>query len=334
MISRFAHPQMLFLLLLIPLWLWARLSPKLTAALHFPRSEALKDLPKTWPQRLHWLPHVCANLSMSLLIFALARPQAGLQRRIVRTETIDIVMVIDVSTSMEAIDFSEQGNQMNRLEAVIDVAREFVKMREGDRIGLIAFSGQPFTKSPLTRDHAWLMDRISELRTREMPDGTAIGSALASAVNRLRESEAETRIILLLTDGINNTGDISPNDAARIAGQFGFRTYVIGAGSRDPVLFPMQDPFGRTVMRRVMIPIDDEQLQSIADLTGGRYWRVQNREEMLQGFREIDEFERTEIELTEYTMYEEQFLPFAVAGLLLLLLERLLSVTRLGRALE
>jgi len=334
MISRFAHPQMLFLLVVIPFWLWARLSPRLLPALHFPRSATLKTLPKTWPQRLYWLPHVVANLGMSLLIVALARPQAGLKQRIVKTETIDIVLVIDVSTSMEAIDFSEQGNQQNRLEAVIDVAREFVAGREGDRIGLIAFSGQPYTMSPLTRDHAWLLDRFGELRTRQMPDGTAIGTAIASAVNRLRQSDADTRIILLLTDGVNNAGDISPINAARIAGQLGFRTYVIGAGSREPVLFPMRDPFGRTVMQRVSIPIDDEQLQAIADATGGRYYRVQNRVEMLRGFAEIDEFERSEIELTEYTMYEERFANFAVAGLLLLLLERLLSVTRLGRALE
>jgi len=334
MITRFAHPQMLFLLLLIPLWLWARLSPRLLPALHFPRSETLKGLPKTWPQRLHWLPHVLANLGISLLIVAMARPQAGLQQRIVKSETIDIVLVIDVSSSMEAIDFSEQGNQTSRLDAVKDVAREFVAGREGDRIGLIAFSGQPFTKSPLTRDHGWLLDRLGELRTGDMPDGTAIGTALASAVNRLRQSDADTRIILLLTDGVNNAGDITPLNAANLAATFGFRTYVIGAGSKGPVLFPMRDPFGRTVMQQVTIPIDDESLQAIADVTGGRYYRVQNRGEMLRGFEEIDAFERSEIELTEYTMYEERFANFAVAGLLLLLLERLLSVSRLGRALE
>lgn len=334
MITRFAHPQAFLLLLLIPLWLWARLSPSLLPALHYPRSEALKALPKTWAQRLHWLPHVLANLGMSLLIVALARPQAGLQDRTVRAETIDIMLVIDVSTSMEAIDFSEEGNQMNRLEAVIDVAKEFVAFRPDDRIGLIAFSGQPFLKSPLTRDHRWLLDRVGELATRQMPDGTAIGSALASAVNRLRESEAETRLILLLTDGINNAGDISPVHAAQLAATFGFRTYVIGAGSRDPVLFPFRDPFGRTVYQRVMIPIDDETLQAIADLTGGQYFRVENREEMFASFAAIDELERTEIELQEFTMFEERFAGFAIAGLILLLLERLMAVSRLGRAIE
>lgn len=331
---RFAHPEVLWLLLLLPLWLWARLAPALLPALHFSRGKALRELPKTWAVRLHWLPHVLANLGMTLLIVALARPQRGLHRRTVTTEAIDIMMVIDVSTSMEAIDFAQEGNRMNRLEAVKEVAREFVERREGDRIGLIAFSGQPFVMSPLTRDHKWLLDRVDDLATRQMPDGTAIGDALASAVNRLRDSEADTRLILLLTDGINNTGDISPLNAAQLAAAMDLRTYVIGAGSTGPVEFPFRDPFGRTIYREVMIPIDDENLQAIADTTDGRYWRVQNREEMERGFEEIDEMERTEIELTEYTMYEERFAGFALAGLFFILLERLLSVTRLGRAME
>ena len=334
MITRFAYPWVLLLLLVIPFWLWARLSPRLNAAPHFPEGRALTQLPKTWAQRLHWLPHVLANLGMTLLIVALARPQQGLQRRTVTADVFDIVLVIDVSTSMEAIDFAEQGNETNRLDAVIDVAREFIEAREGDRIGLIAFSGQPFTMSPLTRDHAWLLERLGELQTRQMPDGTAIGTALASAVNRLRDSEAETRFILLLTDGINNAGDISPLNAAQLAAGKDMRTYVIGAGSRDAVLFPMRDPFGRTRYQRVHMPIDDEALQAIADVTGGQYFRVENRDEMLAAFREIDQEERTEIELTEYTLFEERFAGFALAGLALLLLERLLSVSRLGRALS
>lgn len=332
-ITHFANPWVLLLLLLLPLWLWARISPRLIPALHFPSSQALIDLPRTWPRRLHWIPHVLANLGMTLLIVALARPQQGLQQRIVKTDTVDIVLVIDVSTSMEAIDFSEQGNQTNRLDAVKDVAREFVAAREGDRLALIAFAGQPFTLSPLTRDHAWLLDRLDTMDTRQMPDGTAIGTALASAVNRLRQSEADTRLVLLLTDGVNNAGDVDPLNAARLAETLGIRTYVIGAGSNGPVLFPARDPFGRTVMQRVNIPIDDKTLQAIADTTGGRYYRVRNREEMFEGFKEIDEFERTEIELTEYTLFEERFAPFALAGLALLLLERILSATRLGRVL-
>lgn len=332
-ISHFAHPWVLLLLLVIPFWLWARISPKLNPALHFPRSQALKDLPRTWPQRLHWLPHVVANLGMTLLIIALARPQQGLQRRNITTEVFDIVLVVDVSTSMEAIDFSAQGNEMNRLEAVIEVAGEFIESREGDRIGLIAFSGQPFTMSPLTRDHAWLRDRVGDLKTRQMPDGTAIGTALTSAVNRLRDSDADTRFILLLTDGINNAGDISPLNAAQLAANLDIRTYVIGTGSREPVLFPVRDPFGRTQYQRVNMPIDDDALQAIADLTGGQYFRVENREQMFAGFAEIDELERSEIELTEYTLFEERFAGFALAGLALLLLERILSVSRLGRAL-
>jgi Ca-activated chloride channel family protein len=333
MITRFAYPWVLVLLLVIPFWLWARLSPKLNPALHFPGSKTLTELPKTWAQRLHWLPHVLANIGMTLLIVALARPQAGLQRRTVTAEVFDIVLVIDVSSSMEAIDFAEEGEEMNRLEAVIQVANEFIASREGDRIGLIAFSGQPFTMSPLTRDHNWLLERVGELRTRQMPDGTAIGTAIASAVNRLRDSEADRRFILLLTDGINNAGDISPMQAAQLAASMNLPVYVIGAGSRDSVLFPIRDPFGRTRYQRVHMPIDDEALQAIADVTGALYFRVENTEQMIAAFNAIDEEERTEIELTEYTLFEERFAGFALAGLLLLLMERLLSVTRLGRAL-
>lgn len=334
MITRFAHPWVLLLLLLIPFWLWARLSPRLNAALHFPGSRALRQLPTTWAQRLHWIPYVLANLGLTLLLVALARPQQGLQRRTVTADVFDIVLVIDVSTSMEAIDFAEQGTEMNRLEAVIEVAREFIDSREGDRIGLIAFSGQPFTKSPLTRDHAWLLGRLEELRTRQMPDGTAIGTAIASAVNRLRDSEADRRFILLLTDGINNAGDISPLNAAQLAASRDLPVYVIGAGSRDSVLFPVRDPFGRVRYQRVNMPIDDEALQAIADVTNALYFRVENRDQMLAAFHAIDAEERTEIELTEYTLFEERFAGFALAGLLLLLLERILSVTRLGRTLS
>ena len=331
---RFAHPHVLWLLLLIPFWLWARLSPKLLPALHFSRGSVLGELPRSWPQRLHTLPHLLANVGMTLLIVALARPQQGLQRRTVTTDTIDIVMVIDVSTSMEAIDFARDGNRENRLDAAKKVARDFVRRREGDRIGLIAFAGQPFTMSPLTLDHGWLLDRVDDLATREMPDGTAIGTAIASAVNRLRDSEADTKLILLLTDGVNNTGDISPANAARLAAQNGMRIYVIGAGSTGPVEFPFRDPFGRTMYRQVMIPIDDESLQTIADLTGGAYWRVRDLDEMERGFAAIDEMERTEIERTEYTLFEERFAGFALAGLGFLLVERLLASTRMGRALE
>ena len=330
---RFAHPWFLVLLLLIPLWLWARMSYRLLPALHFPRAQSLEGLPRSWPRRLYWLLPVMANIGFTLLIIAMARPQRGIQERTIQAETMDIVLVIDVSTSMEAIDFATEGNRNNRLDAVKEVARDFIAGREGDRLGLIAFSGQPYTMSPLTRDHDWLLQRVDDLATRQMPDGTAIGTALASAVNRLRDSDADTRLILLLTDGINNTGDISPRNAAQLAAKYGFRTYVIGAGSTGPVDFPFRDPFGRTIYRQVNIPIDDAAMEEIAEITGGRYWRVQDMEEMQLGFAEIDELERSEIELTEYTLFEEQFYLFAFPGAILLLLERLLSATRLGRTL-
>lgn len=333
MITRFAQPYFLALLLLLPLWLWAQRSARLRVSLRFPHAAALRALPRTWALRLQPLLPVLALSGLALCIVALARPQSGLNQRRITANTIDIVLAIDVSTSMEAVDFSEQNRERNRLQAVIDVADAFIRGRPADRIGLIAFAAQPLTHSPLTLDHGWLLQRLHDLKTRQLPDGTAIGSAIASAANRLRSSEAKSRIIILLTDGIQNAGDISPAQAATLAESLGIRLYTIGAGAEGPVLLPMTDPFGRRVYNRVLMPIDDALLTRIAETTGGRHFRARDAGQLKDIFEEIDRLERTEIELTEYTQYDELFLPIAAAGLALLLLERLLAAGRLGRVL-
>ncbi|MEX2605965.1 MAG: VWA domain-containing protein [Kiritimatiellia bacterium] len=333
MILRFAHPWFLLLLLLVPLWLWVRVSTRFRTALHFPSLAKLKTLPVSRARRFHPLLHVLATLALILLIVGLARPQSGLYQRTVTSETIDMVLAIDTSTSMNAIDFTET-EEKNRLEVVIEVAEEFIEAREADRIGLIAFAAMPYTKSPLTLDHAWLSDRLHELKTGELPDGTAIGSALASATNRLRNSEAESKVVILLTDGISNAGDIEPLNAAALAEETGVRVYTIGAGSEGPVRFPVQDMFGRSGYRQVEIPIDVETLTRIAETTGGRFFRARDTDELENVFKEIDELERTEIDLTEYTLYTEKFHWLAAGGLGLLLLERILAAGRLGRTLS
>lgn len=333
MMFRFAHPHVLWLLLLLPLWIWARFGARFRAFLHHPAGDALRELPDSWARRLYPLPTVLGGIGITLLIVALARPQSGLLERRVTADTVDIVLAIDTSTSMEAIDLSDEPESTrNRLDAVIGVAEDFIEGRQADRIGLVAFAAQPYTVSPLTLDKGWLLGRLREMETGTLPDGTAVGSALVSAVNRLRDSEAETKIVVLLTDGINNAGDIEPLDAAPLAEALGIRVYTIGAGSSGLVRYPQTTPFGRTVYQQVRIPIDTETLRRIADITGGRFFRAESGEELEAVFEEIDEMERTEVELTEYTLYTEHFFWFAAAGLALALLDRLLSAGRLGRA--
>ena len=332
MILRFLHPWLLLTGLLIPLWIWARHSRKFKTSLNFPALNLLKQLPVSKVQRWHPLLNVLGALGIGLLIIALARPQSGLRQRTVTADTVDIVLAIDSSTSMRAVDLGE-NNDENRLDAVKKVAESFVDARPADRFSLIAFAAMPYTKAPLTLDHGWLRNRLAELKTGELPDGTAVGSALVSAVNRLKDSEASSKIIVLLTDGISNAGDIEPLNAAPLAADLGIRVYTIGAGSDGPVRYPTTDVFGRSYYDTVQIPIDTQTLQKIADITGGRFFRARDGKELEAVFDEIDNLERTEIELNEYTLYTEQFFWFALAGCSLLMLERLLAAGRLGRTL-
>lgn len=332
MIMRFLHPWFLLTLLLIPLWIWARTSRRFKSKLHFPALALLKKLPVSRAQRFHPLLHVMGAGGLILLVIALARPQSGLRQRTVTADTVDIVLAIDTSTSMRAIDLGDNKEE-NRLDAVKLVAERFVEARPADRFSLIAFAAMPYTKAPLTLDHGWLQNRLSELKTGELPDGTAVGSALVSAVNRLKNSEATSKIIVLLTDGISNAGDIEPLNAAPLAAELGIRVYTIGAGSDGPVRFPVTDVFGRQYYDQAQIPIDTETLSRIAEITGGRFFRARDGKELEEVFAEIDSLERTEIDLQEYTLYTEQFFWFAVIGCALLVLERLLAAGRLGRTL-
>ncbi len=329
---RFEHPWFLLLLLILPVWGWVGQTRRLRTRYHYPSLQSLRRLPKTWAQRLHPLPAVLGAIGLTLLIVALARPQTGLQERRVTSDTVDILLVLDTSTSMRAIDLNdEEANNQNRLEVVKQVAADFIERREGDRMGLIAFAAQPYTVSPLTLDRAWLSGRLQELESGTLPDGTALGSALVAGVNRLRESEADSKLIVLLTDGISNAGDIEPLNAAPLAEALGIKVYTIGAGSSGMVRMPLTDFFGRTVYDNVQIPIDTRTLEEIADITGGRFFRAQNLETLEDVFNEIDELERTEVELSEYTLYTEHFAGVLAAGLGMLVLSRLCASSRIGR---
>lgn len=258
----------------------------------------------------------------SLLIIVLARPQSSLDWTNTTTEGIDIVIALDISGSMLAEDFKP-----NRLEASKDVAIKFINGRPNDKIGLVVYSGESFTQCPLTTDHAVLINLFKDIKNGMIEDGTAIGSGLATAVTRLKESTAISKVVILLTDGVNNAGDISPMTAAEIAKTFGVRVYTVGVGSMGMAPYPAKDFFGRKVYQQMEVEIDEATLQDIARLTDGRYFRATNNTKLSEIYDEIDKLEKSKIEVKEYSKKKEEFLPFALTAALLLILEVLLRQT-------
>ena len=264
--------------------------------------------------------------AMATFVVALARPQTGITTENVLTEGIDIVMVLDVSSSMLAEDL-----EPNRLEAAKFVGADFVSGRRNDRIGLVAFAGQAFTQAPLTFDYDVVQSLLGELEIGMIEDGTAVGMGLATAVKRLQASPAESKVVVLLTDGRSNRGEIGPVTAAQMAEALGIRVYTIGAGSQGTARVPVQDPLGGVRYANMRVDIDEPTLQSVAELTGGRYFRATDTESLQQIYSEIDELERTEIEVENFTQFEEQFpLPLGL-GFLFLMTELALTQTVLRR---
>jgi Ca-activated chloride channel homolog len=257
-------------------------------------------------------------------ILALARPQVRdvVQERY--AEGVDIMLVLDTSTSMRAQDF-----QPNRFEAARDVASEFIRSRVSDRVGLIVFAAKAFTQAPLTLDYDFLQRMLAEVDIGIIEDGTAIGTALATAVNRLADSDAKSKVVILLTDGQNNRGEIDPVTAAEVAQALGVRVYSIGVGAHGEAPFVFTDPFGGQRRRMVPVDIDEQMLQTVADLTGGRYFRATTKQALRSIYDEIGELEKTRIEERIYTDYEERYAIFLWPAFGLLLLEVLLSTTRL-----
>jgi Ca-activated chloride channel family protein len=255
-------------------------------------------------------------LALAALIVAFARPQTGVTGETVRTEGIDIVLGLDLSSSMLAEDL-----EPNRIEAAKQVAADFVAGRRNDRIGVVAFAAEAFTQAPLTLDHNVVVNLISELEVGMIEDGTAVGMGLATAVKRLQESEAESKVVVLLTDGRNNRGEIDPTTAAQMAQALGVKVYAIGAGRRGTARVPVDDPyFGRRYVQ-MRVNIDEEVLHEVAELTGGRYYRATDRESLENIYREIDELETTEIEVQHFTRYGELFHYPLIFGLVLIVLE-------------
>jgi len=329
----FSYPLILLALLTVPALIFLRYRRKRRPALQFSDGEILRRLPVTWAVRLQFLLPLLYGLGLCFLIIAMARPQRGLDESKVRTDAVDIVLLVDVSTSMRAEDLGGSFNHENRLDAAKHVIGRFVEERTDDRIGMVAFSALPYTVSPLTLDHGWLLRRMDDLKTGMLEDGTAIGDALASAINRLRDSEAKSKVVILLTDGVNNRGALSPENAAQAAEALGIKIYAVGAGSSGMVRIPVVDPFGGKRYAKQRSQIDEGTLKRISEATGGTYFRAQNFKQLQEVYDQIDDMEKTEIQVETYTRFEERFASFLIAGLILLGLEQLLTLSRMGRML-
>lgn len=321
--DQFANPEFLWLLLAIPLVLlsrrWQR--ERLVARVQFSSLGLFDQAPRALRERLRGIPIVIRVLAIVLLIIALARPQSISSKENITTEGIDIVLVLDISGSMLAEDFNP-----NRLAAAKQVAEEFIDGRTSDRIGLVIFSAESFTQCPLTSDYPVLKNLLREVKNGMIEDGTAIGLGLANAVNRLKDSEAKSKIVILLTDGVNNRGEIDPLTAAKIAVTYGVRVYTIGVGAQGQAPYPVQTPFG--IQRRLVpVEIDEKTLTTIADMTGGKYFRATDNRKLRTIYKEIDELEKTKIEVTAYKRYSELYPGWLAAGLSLFLVEVILSAT-------
>lgn len=261
-------------------------------------------------------------LVLALIIVALARPQSTDRWENVDTLGIDIMLSLDISGSMLARDFKP-----DRLEAAKTVAAEFIAGRPNDRIGLVVFSGESFTQCPLTTDHAVLINLFNDLKSGMIEDGTAIGVGLANAVNRLKDSDAISKVIILLTDGVNNRGVIDPITAGELAKTFGIRVYTIGVGSRGEAPYPVIDVWGRTIFQNMPVEIDESTLMQIAEITGGKYYRAVNNNKLREIYQEIDKLEKSKINVKEYSRKEERFMIFIWIALTLLVLEIVLKRT-------
>ena len=282
-------------------------------------------IPGSLREKLRDVPAGLRLLALALFMVALARPQSVSNRENVSTEGIDIVLLIDISGSMLAEDFSP-----NRMQAARQVADEFIDGRTSDRIGLVIFSAESFTQCPLTTDYPVLKTLLKEVKNGMIADGTAIGLALANGVNRLKDSKAKSRVMILLTDGVNNRGEIDPITAAKIAATYGIRVYTVGVGAQGEAPYPVETPFG--IQRRLIpVDLDEKTLTAVADMTGGKYYRATDNKKLKAIYKEIDQLERTKIEVTAYKRYSEKFYNWLLLGLIALFFEVGLSSTLLRK---
>ncbi len=290
------------------------------AAIRISTVAGVRKAPRTWRYWLRHAPFVLRAVAFSLMIVALARPQGVEQQSKTNAEGIDIMLAIDISGSMLARDF-----QPDRLTAAKEVAGSFIADRQGDRIGLAVFAGEAFTQSPLTTDKSTLQTLLARVRSGVIEDGTAIGNGLATALNRLRESEAKSKVVILLTDGVNNRGEISPLTAADIAADMGIKVYTIGVGKRGKAPYPAIDMFGNMTYQMMEVEIDEKTLSEIASRTGGKYFRATDKQKLKAIYDEINQMEKSKVEITDLTIYHEEWVPLLLLALALLVLEFLFT---------
>jgi len=319
----FKNPEFFYLLLvLVPMAAWYIFRHKRnTASIQVSSTASVIKAPKTVRHYLRHLVFLLQIIAISFFTVVLARPQSSSNWENVTTEGIDIVIALDISSSMLARDFTP-----DRLEAAKNVAMEFISGREYDRMGLVVFAGEAFTQCPLTTDRAVLLNLFKDIQSGLIKDGTAIGNGLATSVARLKDSEAISRVVILLTDGENNSGEIAPVTAAEIAKTFGIRVYTVGVGSIGMAPYPVQTPYG-IQLRDMEVKIDEETLQEISTITDGKYFRATSNTKLEEIYKEIDALEKSKIEVKEFSRKSEEFLPFALAGLLSLILSLVLRTT-------
>jgi len=326
----FRDPYYLILFVLLPaiLFWYFKGNKRRNAQLKYSDVNLVKRLGKSIKQRLMPFLLLLRLLAFSAFILALARPQSSSKEEEILTEGVDIVLAMDVSSSMLAEDFKPN----NRLEAAKSVAREFIKSRSNDRLGMVVFAGESFTQCPLTLDYGVLLTLLEDISVADKDwDGTAIGMGIVNAVNRLRDSKTKSKIIILLTDGVNNRGQVAPLTAAQIAKAFDIKIYTIGAGKHGTAMYPVEDPFFGKKYVPMQVEIDEEVLTNIANLTDAKYFRATDTKKLKEVYDEISELEKTQIEVTEFTRYEELFVYFLGLGLLSILLEIILANTYFRR---
>lgn len=327
---RFANPQLLWLLVLLPLLAALRgRSGAGVAALLFPAAELARPSGRAVTSSAGRMRLLLRALALALLIVALARPQQGLGTAEVETSGIDIVLGIDVSGSMRALDFELDGERADRLQVVKSVVRRFVEARKEDRLGIVGFAGRPYLVSPLTLDHDWLTQNLERVRIGLIEDGTAVGSAIAASVNRLREQSAKSKVVILLTDGVNNAGKVAPLTAAEAARALGIKVYTIAAGTQGEAPMPVVDRFGNERVVMAPVEVDEDTLRKVAETTGGAFFRATDTETLERIYAQIDQLERTTETVKRYEQYRELFAWPLLLGLLVLAAELLLAETRL-----
>ena len=317
---RLADPWFLLLLGLLAILLpWRRRAAR-EAAVRFPSLGVLRLVAPAGAAHRRAILGVLRAIVLVLVVLALARPQLGTAETTVHREGVDVVLAVDISGSMMAEDFTLDGKRASRLDAVKSVVREFVANRPQDRIGLVLFAGRPYTQAPLTLDHGWLLQNLGRAKVGLIEDGTAVGSAIASAADRLRASTAPSKFVVLLTDGQSNAGRITPQTAAEAAAALGIKVYTVGAGTRGTAPFPVQDFFGNTVYRPIEVDIDEATLEQIAKTTGGKYFRATDTQSLRDVYTEIGRAEKAPFEAPEFLDYREGYpwLLWPAFGLLLL----------------